>query len=130
MATGDQYITQSMGLNHPNCSSPHRAIKRQQNSLESVECSGNLSVLDLLNTSGSWCKNYPGVKNSRAIRSSALKSSGCEIIRPTVRQLLTSIQELLVLFSSITWRANEIQKARGGTVTCRGPWPSLWLTVA
>ena len=112
MATGDQYITQGTKFNHMNRSLLCRAIKRQQSSLKSVEWSAILSILDLLSISGCWSKNYPGfLKNRASGRSSAVKSSCREIIRLTVCQFVTSIEELLVLFSSITWTVSEIQKA-------------------
>lgn len=40
-----------------------------------------------------------------------MKSTFHEIIRLTECQFVTSSQGLLVLFSSITWTVNEIQKA-------------------
>lgn len=66
----------------------------------------------MLSSSGIWATNYPAIlKNRPSSRSSAMKSSFHEIIRLTVCQPVTSVQGFLVLFSSITWTVNEIQKA-------------------
>lgn len=95
-------------MNH---SSPCRATKRQQSSLKSAEGSEILSVRDLLSTSGSWSENYPVFLKHRASSGSpAMKSSCHEITRLAACRFVTSVPELLVLFSRFTWAVNETQE--------------------
>lgn len=78
--------------------------------LKSAELSEIWRMLDVLSTVGSWARNYPFLKKKSRVESSsfALKAACCEIIRPTVCQLVTSLQALL---GSIAWTLSETQAA-------------------